>query len=1014
MGHEIVYCVRCATRIAGTDFERAKAFRISGRAICAACLPELLPTLTPAEQQEISLSSTKMRVVKEQSQSQSQPQMRSSQFRLQASRQEAAPSSRTPLFVGLAVVCLALVAGIAMMLLRTPPAASTRTVEPIPAAKTTAPPVEGKKEDPLIVEARAAVEAARMKAKAAPGDLDGQIVAWEEAVRKAALTPYFKDATAGLNEAKERKAAFKPTPPKDPDKPVVVPPPVEPVVKPASAEVKAYLARWESAMARASAQDFEGAIADLGRAAVEIPDEGVKRDARADAELLQRARALRADGLAALSRLPRGQEISLDARNESGQRKRIEGQVVRAGNGRAEIRQGEATVWVEAEDLAAGSLALLAGASKEEDLRAFAVLCFLEGDRESAERLAADGVADRYREVAKAAASKLPKPSARELEARRRFYAAEREFAKPDTLAAAVAKYKSLVEDYADTAVVKSEAPRIRKRTEAGRDYVFVAGGLKGTGTFGLAQAPKTEVAWVSKAGVDGNKETLENYVEAEFTALPETTYRCWALLGGCCLETLVFYLQTTEGTDVNTKTRQKMAIDPGTEAATTVRPTIPGLKRTHEEHKIKGAKTHPKTAAKWEWVPIALPKYAAAGAKKIRLISDQQGFGVGAVVVSSTRQGIIPDAELKEEVARVRSAYAAAQEGLVGWWRLDDAAGATASDSVEGGQSGTFVGAPKWAPGKVGGALKFEGAEEVRIAGRYSFQTITISAWVKHEGAFSPSVQRYVTVGDEGAVLRCQDDGIMFYMRTNGDLRQIHLRGTLEPGKWTHVAGSWDGTTQRVYKDGVLLQSARPGGVLSGDVRYVTLSQVSEPMRGSLDEVRLYNRALSDGEIQKLFAEGTGGAIAEIAVAPPQPVGKSWQPLFDGATVGCLRGTPGSWRVENGTLAYIPGTDDAAQTRADFTDGELRIRFEVKDAERLWFLLRQGAGGGYGVDLTPQLKALEGKPHELIFVAKEDKVTATLDGKPIGVEVSAQHRSGCMQFNAKGRMVRILSMDVR
>src|SRR6185436_20867913 len=113
-------------------------------------------------------------------------------------------------------------------------------------------------------------------------------------------------------------------------------------------------------------------------------------------------------------------------------------------------------------------------------------------------------------------------------------------------------------------------------------------------------------------------------------------------------------------------------SIDPGAEMAATVRPPISNLKKTHEEHKIKGAKVHPKTPARWEWVTIPLPKYAAPGAKKVRLISDQQGFGVGAIVVSSTRTAAIPDPELKEEVARVRSSYAASQEGLVGWWRFD------------------------------------------------------------------------------------------------------------------------------------------------------------------------------------------------------------------------------------------------------------------------------------------------------------------------------------------------------
>src|SRR6185436_967413 len=109
--------------------------------------------------------------------------------------------------------------------------------------------------------------AARAKAKAAPEDLDGQLAAWEEAARKAALTPFFREANAAVNELKDRKSALKPPVPVNTPDPPVVPPPVDPVVKPASAELKAYLARWESAVARASARDFDGAIADLGRSA---------------------------------------------------------------------------------------------------------------------------------------------------------------------------------------------------------------------------------------------------------------------------------------------------------------------------------------------------------------------------------------------------------------------------------------------------------------------------------------------------------------------------------------------------------------------------------------------------------------------------------------------------------------------------------------------------------------------------------------------------------------------------
>src|SRR5262249_6227230 len=136
----------------------------------------------------------------------------------------------------------------------------------------------------------------------------------------------------------------------------------------------------------------------------------------------------------------------------------------------------------------------------------------------------------------------------------------------------------------------------------------------------------------------------------------------------------------------------------------------------------------------RWEWVSIPLPKYAAPGVKKIRLISNQQGFSVAAIVASSTRTATMSDPELKEEVARGRSATAAAQEGLVGWWRLDEGSGLAALDAVEGGHAGALRGKPKWTAGKVGAALKFDTGDQVLISGSYSFQTITLAAWVKHD----------------------------------------------------------------------------------------------------------------------------------------------------------------------------------------------------------------------------------------------------------------------------------------
>jgi len=51
-----------------------------------------------------------------------------------------------------------------------------------------------------------------------------------------------------------------------------------------------------------------------------------------------------------------------------------------------------------------------------------------------------------------------------------------------------------------------------------------------------------------------------------------------------------------------------------------------------------------------------------------------------------------------------------AADANLVGWWKFDEVSGPNAQDSSGNGNDGTLIGNPQWVPGKVGGALDFDG----------------------------------------------------------------------------------------------------------------------------------------------------------------------------------------------------------------------------------------------------------------------------------------------------------------
>jgi hypothetical protein len=115
---------------------------------------------------------------------------------------------------------------------------------------------------------------------------------------------------------------------------------------------------------------------------------------------------------------------------------------------------------------------------------------------------------------------------------------------------------------------------------------------------------------------------------------------------------------QITEGT---TKNKGKdVPINPGDMMAAPL-PMPSGLKKAHDDHKPKGVKDpkdHPKTAAKWDWISIPVPKtFLAPGAKAVRILTDQQGFAVKYIIISSSRQKPPDEAAAKDLAKEASSA---------------------------------------------------------------------------------------------------------------------------------------------------------------------------------------------------------------------------------------------------------------------------------------------------------------------------------------------------------------------
>jgi len=191
--------------------------------------------------------------------------------------------------------------------------------------------------------------------------------------------------------------------------------------------------------------------------------------------------------------------------------------------------------------------------------------------------------------------------------------------------------------------------------------------------------------------------------------------------------------------------------------------------------------------------------------------------------------------------------------DGLMSWWPGNG----NALDII-GPNDGTLENDATFAPGKVGQAFSFDGVDDYVIASATNIsdlQQLTIDAWVKHNSLSSGSIQRYVTLGNEKAVLRYGGESrtLHFYMKIDDVLHHINVDDVLEVGVFHHVAGTYDGSFMLLYLDGVEVGSlAVIGRVATGT--NVQLSGEDETLDGLLDEVKIYNRALSEAEILELY----------------------------------------------------------------------------------------------------------------------------------------------------------------
>jgi hypothetical protein len=250
--------------------------------------------------------------------------------------------------------------------------------------------------------------------------------------------------------------------------------------------------------------------------------------------------------------------------------------------------------------------------------------------------------------------------------------------------------------------------------------------------------------------------------------------------------------------------------------------------------------------------------------------------------------------------LAAIVASPAQADDGapsLRAYWPLDERSGqvvhdlsGNANDGQLGSSPGPDASDPSWVDGTLGGALRFDGDDDyIQVSDSPSLSTpptLTVTTFFRASG--SPGPWRYlVSKGSLGCraasygLYTGSGGGLGFYILSDAGFVVSPLADQrVWDGSWHHAAGSFDGHTVRLFVDG---DEVRHGTPTNADIAYRLPSESAYlgvyrgdchlVLRGELDDVAIWGRALSSPEVESVAQAGSR-AVAPATADPPAVTG--------------------------------------------------------------------------------------------------------------------------------------------
>ena len=203
----------------------------------------------------------------------------------------------------------------------------------------------------------------------------------------------------------------------------------------------------------------------------------------------------------------------------------------------------------------------------------------------------------------------------------------------------------------------------------------------------------------------------------------------------------------------------------------------------------------------------------------------------------------------------------ATSRSGPVLHYSFDGSQGLIVNDESGQGHHGSVYGASYESNGRVGGAMSFDGDDDHIRTSDISLREFTFSAWLKtHTGGLNNRRIFLLSDGENCYALQCNVGGsVGIYVADDVEVNEYDW--SFQLGKWTHVTVTHDGSIFKIYKDGRLTEI---GHIKTSGVTGTLYIGGTDRHRGGfwhgmIDELFIFNRALSDSEIERFYGSAAG-----------------------------------------------------------------------------------------------------------------------------------------------------------